>query len=155
MSKSGTCYDATGTVDASIAISVQNGVLKVDPTVEIRSPDVDIPWYCYVVARPVGGRHPAGCSGIIGAVVGSILLPTIMYVTENVMETAVNSAAAAVANAINNAAPAIDLAVPDVKVACRPSGTSRSSSPTRSSMMSRSIRAWYLLTPFPSTPAAS
>ena len=61
-----------------------------------------------------------------------------MDVTENMMETAVNGAAAAVANAINNAAPAIDLAVPDVKLR-RPSGTSRSSSPTRSSMMSRSI----------------
>lgn len=115
VSKSGTCYDATGTVDASIAISVQNGVLKVDPTVGNPVTDVDIPWYCYVVAGLLGAVT-GGLFGIIGAVVGSILLPTIMYVTENVMETAVNSAAAAVANAINSAAPAIDLAVPDVKL---------------------------------------
>src|SRR5262249_3880923 len=54
VTKSGFCYDASGTVAARIRMAVVGGQLVVQAEVEAPHVDVDIPWYCWLAGAVIG-----------------------------------------------------------------------------------------------------
>ena len=72
VSKSGTCYEASGTFHAALHLSIKSG--KITPTVTVDDPDVDvdIPWYCWLVAGIVLGPLGILITGIIEAIASSV-----------------------------------------------------------------------------------
>jgi len=68
VSKSGTCYDATGTFHGTIALSISGSTLT--PAVQLDDPDidVDIPWYCWLAAGLILGPLGLVITGVVNAV---------------------------------------------------------------------------------------
>ncbi|MGV9711580.1 hypothetical protein ACWDTI_13055 [Gordonia sp. NPDC003424] len=113
VTKSGFCYTATGTVSARVTVNVSGGELHVDLKADDPDLDVDIPFLCYLAAAVLGALGGA-LIGAVYAVIGGILLPTIIYLGKEVLEGAVNGAAETVAGVLNSSLPAVDLTVPEI-----------------------------------------
>ena len=75
VSKSGFCYDATGTVGARIKIKVTGGNLIVQAQVDPPNIDVDIPWYCWIAGAVIGALLGGVLFGVIGGIVGGASPP--------------------------------------------------------------------------------
>ena len=108
VTKSGFCYDASGTVSARIRMAVDDGVLSV--TVEVDDPhvDVDIPWYCWLAGAVIGA--------IVAGVIGAVLVPIIIYIAQESVEGTINSVAARVADAINSINLNATIPMPGVRI---------------------------------------
>ena len=130
VSKSGFCYDATGTVGARIKIKVTGGNLIVQAQVDPPNIDVDIPWYCWIAGAVIGALLGGVLFGVIGGIVGGVLVPLITYIAQEVIEGTINAVAQHITDALNSIAPTIevpavgfnllfsDASIDDVFIAC-------------------------------------
>ncbi|MBK8954088.1 MAG: hypothetical protein IPM34_00840 [Saprospiraceae bacterium] len=102
VSKSGTCYDASGRFSARIQVAIVAGELRV--SFETDDPDIDIsiPWYCYLGAAVLGALLGGIIFGVIGAIVGGIIVPLLIYIAESVLESTLESVTQEVTDAINS-----------------------------------------------------
>lgn len=109
VSKDGFCYEATGDVSAEIKFIIEDGRLKV--VAEIGDPDIDldIPWYCVVVAGIAGIISGGLVFGIVGAVVGGILIPLITWIVAEMLEGTFDNIADSLRDSINGNLPEVDV----------------------------------------------
>ncbi|MDQ3918329.1 MAG: hypothetical protein M3348_07610 [Acidobacteriota bacterium] len=72
VSKSGFCYDATGTFHGAITMSISGTTLT--PSVKMDQPDVDvsIPWYCYLAAGIVLGPLGIAIAAVVDLVADKV-----------------------------------------------------------------------------------
>jgi len=72
VSKSGTCYDASGTFHGTLTLSIAGST--VTPNVVMDEPDIDvsIPWYCWLAAAVVLGPIGVVLAGVVDVVADSI-----------------------------------------------------------------------------------
>jgi hypothetical protein len=70
--KSGFCYDASGTFHGEITMDVSGS--NIEPTLAMDEPnvEVDIPWYCYLVAGVVLGPIGAVTAAVIDSVMDDV-----------------------------------------------------------------------------------
>jgi hypothetical protein len=73
VSKSGFCYDATGTFHGALTLSVSGSTLNPSLTMDDPNVDVSIPWYCYVAAGVVLGPIGLVLAGVADAVADGIV----------------------------------------------------------------------------------
>lgn len=112
VSKSGTCYDATGTVGARIRIEIVDGELVVDAQVDDPDIDVDIPWYCWLAGIAIGAVLGFVLAGVIGAIIGAVLVPIITWIAAEVIEGVVEDVANNITGTINDALTAVRVPMP-------------------------------------------
>lgn len=101
VTKSGTCYDASGTFTARIMVAIVAGELRVSFETDDPNIDVDIPWYCYLAAGVLGALLGGIIFGIVGAIVGGVLLPLLLYIAESVVESTIENITQEISDAIN------------------------------------------------------
>ncbi|MBK9109519.1 MAG: hypothetical protein IPM92_14380 [Saprospiraceae bacterium] len=102
VTKSGTCYDASGTFSARIMVAIVAGELRV--SFETDNPDIDIsiPWYCYLGAAVLGALLGGVIFGVLGAIVGGVIVPLLIYIAESVLESTIENVTQEVTDAINS-----------------------------------------------------
>ena len=72
VSKSGTCYDASGTFHGTLTLSVSGSTLTPNLNMDQPNIDVSIPWYCWLAAAFVLGPIGLALAGVVDAVGGTI-----------------------------------------------------------------------------------
>jgi len=102
VSKSGTCYEATGTFTARISVAIVNGELRVSFETDDPDLDIDVPWYCWLGAVVLGAIVGGAIFGVVGAIAGGIIVPLILLIAETVVESTVESVTSQVSDSINN-----------------------------------------------------
>lgn len=84
ITKSGFCYDASGTFHGALSLAISNSTLI--PSIAIDDPDVDvdIPWYCWLAAGLILGPLGILITGIINVIAENV--------ANDIAQSAVNGA---------------------------------------------------------------
>ena len=129
VSKSGFCYDATGTVGARIKIKVTGGNLIVQAQVDPRTSTSTSPGTAGSPA-PSSAHCSAACCSASSVGSSGVLVPLITYIAQEVIEGTINAVAQHITDALNSIAPTIevpavgfnllfsDASIDDVFIAC-------------------------------------
>lgn len=101
VAKSGTCYEASGSFQARIFVSIVGGELRVRFETDNPDIDIDIPWYCWLGAAVLGAILGGVIFGVVGAIVGAIIIPLLLWIAQSVIESTIENVAGQVTTAIN------------------------------------------------------
>lgn len=123
VSKSGFCYNATGTAIAELTALVEDGRLKIDWNAEDPVVDISVPWYCWLAAIVLGGivggvvgvLIGGGLGGIIGVIAGGVIGALLTWLMTELLEGILEGIGSRAADVVNDASPDIDVAVPGLE----------------------------------------
>lgn len=101
VAKSGPCYDASGSFQGRIFVSIVGGELRVSFETDNPDIDIDIPWYCWLASAVLGALLGGVILGTVGTIVGAIIIPLLLWIAQSVIESTIENVAGQVTTAIN------------------------------------------------------